>query len=135
MLVGDRAATALFEGALAADPSLPAKRLANWVTGEYLRLARSGESAAGSGTPNVNPAELGRLVTMVEAGELSGTNAKEVFARHVDTGESVATIVAALGLRQISDESGLLAAIDAVLAANPDAVADVRQASRRRWGS
>jgi aspartyl-tRNA(Asn)/glutamyl-tRNA(Gln) amidotransferase subunit B len=134
VLVGDRAATALFEGALASDPTLPAKRLANWVTGEYLRLAKSGESAAGSGTPSVNPAELGRLVAMVERGELSGTNAKEVFARHVDTGEGVATIVAALGLRQISDESGLLTAIDAVLAANPDAAADVRAGKSQALG-
>jgi aspartyl-tRNA(Asn)/glutamyl-tRNA(Gln) amidotransferase subunit B len=134
VLVGDRSATALFEGALAADPTLPAKRLANWVTGEYLRLAKAGESAAGSGTPSVNPAELGRLVAMVEGGELSGTNAKEVFARHVDTGESMVAIVAALGLRQISDESGLLTAIDVVLAANPDAVADVRAGKSQALG-
>jgi aspartyl-tRNA(Asn)/glutamyl-tRNA(Gln) amidotransferase subunit B len=134
VLVGDRAATALFEGALSADPALPAKRLANWVTGEYLRLAKSGESAAGSGTPNVNPAELALLVAMVEAGELSGTNAKEVFARHVESGESVATIVAALRLRQISDEGGLLTAIDAVIAANPDAVTDVRAGKSQALG-
>jgi aspartyl-tRNA(Asn)/glutamyl-tRNA(Gln) amidotransferase subunit B len=145
VLVGDRAATALFEGALAADPALPAKRLANWVTGEYLRLAKAGDAVTGSGAitfggpklsgqGTVSPAELGRLVAMVEAGELSGTNAKEVFARHVDTGESVATIVAALGLRQISDESGLLTAIDTVLAANPDAVADVRAGKSQALG-
>jgi aspartyl-tRNA(Asn)/glutamyl-tRNA(Gln) amidotransferase subunit B len=134
VLVGDRAATSLFEGALAADPTVPAKRLANWVTGEYLRLAKAGESATGSGRPNVNPAELARLMAMVEAGELSGTNAKEVFARHVESGESIATIVAALGLRQISDESGLLTAIDAVLAANPDAAADVRAGKVQAMG-
>jgi aspartyl-tRNA(Asn)/glutamyl-tRNA(Gln) amidotransferase subunit B len=134
VLVGDRSATALFEGALAADPALPAKRLANWVTGEYLRLARSGESAAGSRAPSVDPAELGRLVSMVDAGELSGTNAKEVFARHVDTGEGVAAIVAALGLHQISDEGGLRTAIDSVLAANPAAVADVRAGKTQALG-
>jgi aspartyl-tRNA(Asn)/glutamyl-tRNA(Gln) amidotransferase subunit B len=134
VLVGDRAATGLFESVLAADPALPAKRLANWVTGEYLRLAKSGESAAGSGTPSVNPAELGRLVGMVEAGELSGTNAKEVFARHVETGEGVTAIVAALGLRQISDERGLRSVIETVLAANPAAVADVRAGKTQALG-
>jgi aspartyl-tRNA(Asn)/glutamyl-tRNA(Gln) amidotransferase subunit B len=133
VLVGDPAATALFEGALAADPALPAKRLANWVTGEYLRLVKSGESAAGSG-PNVNPAELGRLVAMVETGELSGTNAKEVLARHADTAESIAVIVAALGFHQISDEGGLRAAIDVVLAANPGAVVDIRAGKTQALG-
>ncbi len=134
VLVGDPAATALFEAALEADPRLPAKRLANWVTGEYLRLAKAGASAAGSGAPRVDPVELARLMTMVEAGELSGTNAKEVFARHVETGEGMASIVAALGLRQISDESGLLAAIDTVIAANPGAVADVRAGKAQALG-
>jgi aspartyl-tRNA(Asn)/glutamyl-tRNA(Gln) amidotransferase subunit B len=126
VLVGDPSATALFEGAIAADPALPAKRLANWVTGEYLRLAKSGEGGARSGVPSASAGELARLVAMVEAGELSGTNAKEVFARHVESGEGIAAIVAALGLRQISDEGGLRTAIDAVLAANPGAVSDVQ---------
>ncbi len=49
VLVSDAAASAVFEAALAADPRLPAKRLANWVTGEYLRLskARGGRCRAG----------------------------------------------------------------------------------------
>ena len=33
--------TALFEATRAADPALPAKAVANWVTGEYLRLRKS----------------------------------------------------------------------------------------------
>jgi aspartyl-tRNA(Asn)/glutamyl-tRNA(Gln) amidotransferase subunit B len=134
VLVGDPAATALFEGALASDPTLPAKRLANWVTGEYLRLAKSGDGAGGSGGRGASAAELARLVAMVEAGELSGTNAKEVFARHVESGEGIAAIVADLGLRQISDEAGLRAAIDAVLAANPGAVADVQAGKTQALG-
>ncbi|MEO7118494.1 MAG: Asp-tRNA(Asn)/Glu-tRNA(Gln) amidotransferase GatCAB subunit B, partial [Candidatus Limnocylindrales bacterium] len=96
---------------------LPAKKLANWVTGEYLRLA-SRERVRGQ--------ELGALLAMIEGGSLSGTNAKEVFARHASSGEGVAAIVAELGYSQISDEGPLRAAIDAVLAANPGALADVR---------
>ena len=40
VLVSDAGATTVFEAARAADPDLPPKRLANWVTGEYLRLAK-----------------------------------------------------------------------------------------------
>jgi aspartyl-tRNA(Asn)/glutamyl-tRNA(Gln) amidotransferase subunit B len=45
---------------------------------------------------------------------------------HLQSGESVASIVAARGLRQMSDTGELTAVIDAVIAANPEAVADVR---------
>ena len=38
VLTSDPDATALFEATLAADPSLAPKSVANWVTGEYLRL-------------------------------------------------------------------------------------------------
>jgi aspartyl-tRNA(Asn)/glutamyl-tRNA(Gln) amidotransferase subunit B len=124
VIVGDLAATRLFEAVLDADGELPPKQVANWVTGEYLRLAKgaSGEVAAAA----VLPAELARLVRLVVDGELSGTNAKQVFERHATAGESVDAIVEDLGLTQISDESALTAAVEAVLAANPEAVADVR---------
>jgi aspartyl-tRNA(Asn)/glutamyl-tRNA(Gln) amidotransferase subunit B len=122
VLVNDAAATSLFEGALAAGQGVPAKLLANWVSGEYMRLAK-GE---GSGGGNVGPAELAALVKLVADGAISGTNAKEVFAEHFSSGASVASIVEARGFRQISDAGAIGAAIDAVLEANPAAVADYR---------
>jgi aspartyl-tRNA(Asn)/glutamyl-tRNA(Gln) amidotransferase subunit B len=62
----------------------------------------------------------------VGAGELSGTNAKEVFAAHAADGATVASIVDDRGLRQISDTSAIAAAVDEVIAANPKAVEDYR---------
>ncbi len=121
VLVNDSGATVLFEGALAADRGVPAKLLANWVTGEYMRLAK-GDASGGS----ADPAELAALVKLVADGAISGTNAKEVFAEHFASGTSVASIVEARGFRQISDAGALGAAIDEVLAANPAAVADYR---------
>jgi aspartyl-tRNA(Asn)/glutamyl-tRNA(Gln) amidotransferase subunit B len=161
VLVNDSAAAALFEGALAAGLGVPAKLLANWVTGEYMRLAKGGEgsgevrggsarggAARGGGMANpggaagggdvatrgdapsraaaVDPAELAALVKLVADGAISGTNAKEVFAGHFASGAPVASIVEARGFRQISDAGALGAAVDAVLAANPAAVADYR---------
>jgi aspartyl-tRNA(Asn)/glutamyl-tRNA(Gln) amidotransferase subunit B len=127
VIVADRGATALFEGALAADPGLPAKTLANWVTGEYLRLAKQAASGELSDDGiQVAPAELARLVRLVMGGELSGTNAKQVFERHARSGEPVAGIVAALGLQRLGDPAQLATVIGEVLEANPAAVADVR---------
>jgi aspartyl-tRNA(Asn)/glutamyl-tRNA(Gln) amidotransferase subunit B len=123
VLVNDAAATAMFEGVLAAGQGVPAKLLANWVTGEYMRLAKGGE---GSGGGVVDPAELAALIKLVADGAISGTNAKEVFAEHFASGARAASIIDARGFRQISDAGALGAAIDEVLAANPGAVADYR---------
>jgi aspartyl-tRNA(Asn)/glutamyl-tRNA(Gln) amidotransferase subunit B len=132
VLVGDAGATAMFEAALASSPPPPPKRTANWVIGEYLRLAK-GEAGAAA-MEKVDGAQLAEIVRMVEDGTLSGTNAKEVFARHAATGWPVAEIVAEAGLRQISDTSVLQAAVDEVLAANPAAVADVRAGRQQAIG-
>jgi aspartyl-tRNA(Asn)/glutamyl-tRNA(Gln) amidotransferase subunit B len=107
---------------------VPAKRAANWISGEYLRLAKTG------GADRVDATEMALLLGQVEAGELSGTNAKQVFERHFETGAPVAKVVAELGLRQISDAGALGEVIDRVLAANTSAVADVRAGKREAIG-
>jgi aspartyl-tRNA(Asn)/glutamyl-tRNA(Gln) amidotransferase subunit B len=122
VLVADPRATALFEGVRAADPSVEPKAAANWVTGSYLGLVKTDPDAA----DRVVPAELAELLRRVAAGELSGTNAKEVFAAHAASGDRVAEIVEAKGLRQISDAGALGTVVDEVIAANPQAVADYR---------
>jgi len=74
----------------------------------------------------VEPGALAEVIRRIEAGDLSGTNAKEVFVAHAADGSSVASIVERLGLRQISDTTALAAIVDEVLAANPKAVEDYR---------
>jgi aspartyl-tRNA(Asn)/glutamyl-tRNA(Gln) amidotransferase subunit B len=122
VIVGDEAATVLFERAAASAPAADPKTLANWVTGAFLGLLRTDAEAAA----RVEPAELADLVGRVAAGQLSGTNAKEVFAAHAADGSTVASIVEARGLHQISDTSALGAVVEDVIAANPKAVDDFR---------
>jgi aspartyl-tRNA(Asn)/glutamyl-tRNA(Gln) amidotransferase subunit B len=130
VIVNDAAASELFEGALAASrgsgasasgSSVSPKLVANWVTGEYMRLLK-GEGAVS----HADPAELAALIKLVADGAISGTNAKEVFAEHFASGAGVASIVEARGFRQISDAGALDAAVEKVLAENPKAVADYR---------
>jgi len=73
-------------------------------------------------------------VRLVEDGQISGTNAKEVLARVGRSGDQVADVVAAAGFRQISDSAALQAAVDEVIAQNPDAVADVRAGTQKAIG-
>jgi len=122
VLVAEPRATALFEGVRAAARTLDPKAAANWVTGAFLGLARTDPDAAA----RVDATELADLLARIANGELSGTNAKEVFAAHASSGDSVGAIVEARGFRQISDVDALGVIVDEVLAGNPGAVADYR---------
>ena len=121
-----------FEAARAADPALPAKRLSNWVSGEYLRLAKGEEEGVDVG--RISGEQLAALVRLVEDGEISGTNAKEVLLRVGRDGRPVSEIVAEAGFKQISDAGALQAAVDEVIAQHPDAVADIRAGETKAIG-
>jgi aspartyl-tRNA(Asn)/glutamyl-tRNA(Gln) amidotransferase subunit B len=131
VLVADRDAATLFEAAIEADASLATKSVANWVTGEYLRLRNA---ALAEAPVDVVPTELAGLVRLVDEGAISRANAKEAFAAHATTGAPVAAIVAERGYRQISDTGVVGSAVDEVLAANPNAVADYKAGKTQAIG-
>jgi aspartyl-tRNA(Asn)/glutamyl-tRNA(Gln) amidotransferase subunit B len=127
VIVADPVMSAAFEALRAAGPDLPAKEVANFVTGDYARAAKeTGLRGPGGLAGHVAAAELADLLRRILAGELSRANAKEVFTEHLEHGGTVAAIVDRRGLRQISDAGALTAIVDEVLAANPAAVADAR---------
>jgi aspartyl-tRNA(Asn)/glutamyl-tRNA(Gln) amidotransferase subunit B len=121
VLVADADAGRLFEATLAAAPGLEAKPVANWVTGDYLRIRNAADAPV-----SVEPAQLADLVRRVTDGAINRSSGREVLEAHAASGESIEAIVARLGLRQISDAGSLGPVVEQVLAANPDAVADVR---------
>jgi len=123
VLTADPDATSLFEATLAADPAIAPKSVANWVTGEYLRLRKAANPEA---SVEIDPVELAAIIRAVDDGTISRSNAKEVFEAHASTGQAAAAIIAARGLHQISDSGAVGTAVDEVLAANPAAVADYR---------
>ena len=129
VLAADPDATALFEATMAADPTLPAKSVANWVTGEYLRL----RNAAASGV-SVSPTELAAVIGAVADGGISRANGREVLEAHVESGATARSIIEARGFRQISDAGALASIVDEVLAANPTAVADYRAGKSQAVG-
>jgi len=129
VLVADADAATLFEATLAADAGLDAKPVANWVTGDYLRVRNAVAAAV-----VVDPGELADLVRRVGEGELSRASGREVLAAHIETGRAVREIVEAGGLRQISDAASLGSVIETVIAENPAAVADVRAGKAQAIG-
>ncbi|HOK48050.1 MAG TPA: Asp-tRNA(Asn)/Glu-tRNA(Gln) amidotransferase GatCAB subunit B, partial [Bryobacteraceae bacterium] len=104
----------------AAEASGDARAAANWVMGDLAAaLKESGREIAAS---PVSAADLGELIALVNKGEISGKQAKDVFAKMFATGEPARAIVEREGLKQISDEASLAAIVDQVLAAHPKQV-------------
>jgi aspartyl-tRNA(Asn)/glutamyl-tRNA(Gln) amidotransferase subunit B len=109
-----------------------AKSAANWVMGDLFgALHRLG---VGIEQSPVTAAQLGGLIDLVADGTISGRLAKEVFSEMVATGADPAAIVEAKGLRQMTDSSVIEAAIDAVLAAQAEKVAEYRAGRDKLYG-
>ncbi|MGH8069239.1 MAG: Asp-tRNA(Asn)/Glu-tRNA(Gln) amidotransferase subunit GatB, partial [Candidatus Entotheonellia bacterium] len=72
------------------------------------------------------PENLAELFKLIDDGTISGTMAKSVFDAVYETGKPAAEIVQEKGLRQITDENALRAAIDQVLTDNPREVDEFR---------
>ncbi|MFM2193545.1 MAG: Asp-tRNA(Asn)/Glu-tRNA(Gln) amidotransferase subunit GatB [Candidatus Limnocylindrus sp.] len=127
VLVGEPRAAALFEAARAADPSIDAKSLANWVTGEYLR-------AANEGAAEPDPAQFAALIGAVSRKEINGTTGKELFAELLGGSFDVRAAISERGLGQISDDAALKKLAIEVLAANPQALADWKAGKQQAIG-
>ncbi len=108
------------------------KVVSNWMMVELLRaLNRDGMEVEQA---RVTPTHLADLLKLIDAGTISGTLAKTVFEDMYTTGKSAAEIVQEKGLRQISDEGALLAAIEQILAAHPNEVRDYRGGRDKLFG-
>ena len=114
VLVAERATAEYFERVA---QGRDAKAAANWVMGDLFgALNRLG---LGIEQSPVMPDRLGTLIDLIADGTISGRIAKDVFAEMVETGADPAAIVEKKGLRQVSDEGAIEAAVDAALAAHP----------------
>jgi aspartyl-tRNA(Asn)/glutamyl-tRNA(Gln) amidotransferase subunit B len=129
ILVGEKEVADYFEAVAAGRD---AKLAANWVIGELFgQLNRTGKSLADN---PVDANALGELIDLIKDGKINNRIAKEVFEEMFDTGEKAADIVDKKGLTQVSDTGAIEAAIDAVIAANPDKVAEYRSGKDKLFG-
>jgi aspartyl-tRNA(Asn)/glutamyl-tRNA(Gln) amidotransferase subunit B len=110
----------------------PPKLASNWIMGEFARVIN--ERGVEVDRAPVDPGRLAGLIALVEKGIVSGSIAKAVFEKMLDTGESADDIVALEGLTQIDDDAQILGAIADVLARNGDAVAQYRRGKTASLG-
>ena len=95
------------------------KLAANWVMGEMLRHVPAGGSIA---DVPVTPDRLAGLIGLIKSGRISSTIAKKVFELMLSESEAPEHLVEKHGLAVVSDEGAIRAAIDEIIAGNPEQV-------------
>jgi aspartyl-tRNA(Asn)/glutamyl-tRNA(Gln) amidotransferase subunit B len=109
-----------------------AKAAANWMISDLFGgLNKRGVALAAS---PVAPVQGAALLALIADGTLSGPLAKQVFEAMLETGRDPLTIVEERGLRQVSDTGAIDAAVTAVMAANPDKLAEYRSGKDKLFG-
>ena len=101
-----------------------AKAAANWLNNEILgRLNRDGLLITQS---PVSAAANNSIIRMMGEGTISGKIAKDLLDIVWSEGGNPVDIVEARGMKQVTDTSAIEKAVDAVIAANPDKVEEVK---------
>jgi aspartyl-tRNA(Asn)/glutamyl-tRNA(Gln) amidotransferase subunit B len=115
VLIAERESADYFE---AVAKGRDAKQAANWVINELFgRLNKEGGNIIDS---PVTSGQLGAILDLIKAGTISGKIAKEVFEIVWTEGGNPREIVETRGLVQVTDMGAIEAAVDQVIAANPD---------------
>src|SRR3954463_14871798 len=126
VLVGERESADFYEAVLAklANRARDGKLAANWVINELFgRLNKEGEGIAAS---PVSAAQLATIVDLIGEGTISGKIAKDLFEIVWQEGGDPRALVEARGMRQVTDLGAIEKAVDEIIAANPDKVAQAK---------
>ena len=109
-----------------------ARQASNWLTSELFgALNRLGRTLLDS---PVSPEAGAELLALVGNATISGSIAKQVLEKMLETGDGAAAIVAREGLKQTTDTGAIEAAVEAVLAANADKVAQYKGGKEALFG-
>lgn len=101
------------------------KMAANWVINELFgRLNKEDHTIDDS---PISADQLGGILDLITKGDISGKIGKELFEIVWIEGGVPAEIVEARGMKQVTDTGAIEAAVDEVLAANPDKVEAVKE--------
>ena len=100
------------------------KNVANWILNDLQNALSSGGKTIND-CP-ISPKALDELINLIDSGQISGKQGKDVFAEMFATGKGAATIVKQKGIEQLSDASVIEALCDQVIASNPKPAADFK---------
>ncbi len=123
LLTGDVELAAFYEAGLETNKS-HAKKLANWLTGEYYRLQNI--NTVPIKDLKFKSSDIIEIIELVDSGKISSTNAKVIFEELFTNGGKPSTIMSDKGLEQITDTGAIEEAVKKVITEQPKAVADYR---------
>ena len=122
MLIAERASADYFE---AVAKGRDGKAAANWVINELFgRLNKEGRDIE---TSPVSADQLGAVVDLIGEGVISGKIAKDLFEIVWSEGGDPRALVESRGMKQVTDTGAIEAAIDAIIAKNPDKVTQAKE--------
>ncbi|MBS7541414.1 Asp-tRNA(Asn)/Glu-tRNA(Gln) amidotransferase subunit GatB [Ancylobacter lacus] len=127
VLVAEKETADYYEAAVAhGGVRRDAKAVANWVMGDVSAFANA--SGLSVYETHITPAQIAGLVDLIADGTISGKIAKDVLAIIIaeEKEGDPRAIVEARGMKQVTDTGAIEAAVDAIIAANPDKVAQVK---------
>ncbi|MEI8222896.1 MAG: Asp-tRNA(Asn)/Glu-tRNA(Gln) amidotransferase subunit GatB [Actinomycetes bacterium] len=104
---------------LGADPT----KARTWWLGEISRVANEKEVEA---TSLMTPAQVAEIILLVSSGELTDKLARAVVEGVIAGEGSPRDVIEKRGLKVVSDDSALMAAIEAAIATQPDTAQRVR---------
>lgn len=129
MLVAEPLLAGFFEDAVSElkERSSDAKpqTLFNYMTSDLRGLMN--ESGITFGDLKIDPEHLAHLASLVDGGKLTSRQAKDVLKKMFDTGLDPEDIVKNEGIGVSTDSAEIESAVDAVIVANPVAVADYKK--------
>jgi aspartyl-tRNA(Asn)/glutamyl-tRNA(Gln) amidotransferase subunit B len=127
VLTADRASAEFFDNAVKAGGD--AKRVCNLITQTGLKIAN--EKNCRISDLRISPQRLAELAKMIEAGQISATASVTIFEKMTQNDNSPRQIAESLNLLQKSDAGELETIVDEVIAANSQAVEDVKSGSKK----
>ncbi|MFB2974593.1 Asp-tRNA(Asn)/Glu-tRNA(Gln) amidotransferase subunit GatB [Aerosakkonema sp. BLCC-F183] len=130
VLTDDRTVAEYFETTVAAGAN--SKQAANWVMGDITAYLNNEKLTISQIA--LKPDTLGELISLIEAGTISGKIAKEILPELLTKGGSAKQLVESKGLTQISDSSALETIIAEILAANPKELEQYRNGKTKLLG-
>jgi aspartyl/glutamyl-tRNA(Asn/Gln) amidotransferase, B subunit len=127
VLTGEKDVADYYEEA--AKESKNYKATSNWIMTELIRELNDAKKEI-KDSP-IKPQQLGKMISLIDNGTISGKIAKTVFSEMWQSGKDPETIIKEKGLVQITDSSAIEKIIDEVLAANPQVVEDHKSGKKK----
>ena len=105
------------------------KLASNWIQQDVLRTIKEKKLTVAEFP--VHPDGLADLINRVHRGELNTNQGREVLGRMIETGDPAEIIIEMGGYKMVSDRDQIAAAVDTAIAANPQAIDELKKGKKK----